>query len=523
MKMIQLPFVNSALVVSCAIHVIGVFGCDTPPASSGRTSTSGGAAGSATNHAGGTTQVGSSAGAGNAGYAGKQCPSETAIPAPTASRNCAVSVRNVDPVFTCGQAGCAVKKALDLTCDALPGSPWLSATADGAALFTITNSADNSTTGAQVTTVTASGSQVEDAPELNNSVLPWDAILNSVMSTSSSGKRWFFVGADDPVTIHETDSGWMRSSISLPPNSGAYLAARMVDDDLGYLTYGIDAELYAPHLVTWDGSCWTDQTISNQGTPDSSVLAVDDKKQPWLAWFYGNQSLFLRSPSGNIQDLFSNIIADAAAATAVGMPLRLLPGGLDGTAAFPIVAAGAGDGVRLFSRDATTDSGWRSVLLPAPPETGSAGDGCPSGTPTDDCRQDPCLGSTSCNAQLTATSTGFDLVRTQSGRTFAAWVVYSSQGTYALKKVSEGSELPTCYCSWTETNGTGTADLVLMHVTEAEPILSHFRFDMGGAAVDVTRDVALAARGDTLLVVVQLGGSNVPTLTYLEIDSSNLP
>ena len=83
--------------------------------------------------------------------------------------------------------------------------------------------------------------------------------------------------------------------------------------------------------------------------------------------------------------------------------------------------------------------------------------------------------------------------------------------------------MPTCRCGWTETSGTGTADLVLMHVTEAGPILSHFRFDMGGAAVNMQRDVALAARGDTLLVAAQLGGSNVPTLTYLEIDSSGLP
>lgn len=62
-----------------------------------------------------------------------------------------------------------------------------------------------------------------------------------------------------------------------------------------------------------------------------------------------------------------------------------------------------------------------------------------------------------------------------------------------------------------------------MHVTEGEPILSHFRFDMGGAASDLTRSLALAVRGDTLLVAAQLGGSRVPALTYIEIDTTRLP
>lgn len=188
-----------------------------------------------------------------------------------------------------------------------------------------------------------------------------------------------------------------------------------------------------------------------------------------------------------------------------------------------MVVARGSDGMHLFSRNGTTDSSWRSVLLPNPAGSWTTGAGCPSGNPTYDCNDDPCLGSSVCDAQLTAAGSGFDLVRTQSGRTFAAWVVYSSQGTYELQKVWPGADMQNCSCSWTETSGTGTAELVLMHLTESEPILSHFRFDMGGAAVNASRDVVLAARGETLLVAVQLGGSRVPTLTYLEIDSSNLP
>jgi hypothetical protein len=205
------------------------------------------------------------------------------------------------------------------------------------------------------------------------------------------------------------------------------------------------------------------------GTPDSIVLAVDDQKQPWVAWSYN--SLYLRGPNGNTQDLLAS--SDADAATDVFAPRRLLPGGLDGKAPFPIVVTGASDGVRLYSRNSTTDTNWRSIVLPATAESGSTGAECPSEDLTNDCGQDPCLGSTSCTAQLTATGSGFDLVRTQSGRTFAAWVVYSSAGSYALNKVWEGGEMPECYCGWTETSGTGTADLVLMHLTESGPLLSH--------------------------------------------------
>ena len=95
--------------------------------------------------------------------------------------------------------------------------------------------------------------------------------------------------------------------------------------------------------------------------------------------------------------------------------------------------------------------------------------------------------------------------------------------TYALKEAGEGYEFPTFYCSWNETSGTGTADLVVARLTEPEPTLTHFRFVMGGAVRYLTNDVAMVARGDTLVVAAYLSGDTVPTLTYLEIDSTLLP
>ena len=130
---------------------------------------------------------------------------------------------------------------------------------------------------------------------------------------------------------------------------------------------------------------------------------------------------------------------------------------------------------------------------------------------------------TTCTEQFSGVGFGFGLARTQSGATFAAWVAYSSQGNYALTEACDGGEMPQSYCDWTETSGTGTADLVIARLTESEPTLTHFRFVMGGAVRYLTNDVAMVARGDTLVLAAYLSGDAVPTLTYLEIDSTQLP
>ena len=46
---------------------------------------------------------------------------------------------------------------------------------------------------------------------------------------------------------------------------------------------------------------------------------------------------------------------------------------------------------------------------------------------------------------------------------------------------------------------------------------------MGGAVRYLINDVAMVARGDTLVLAAYLSGDAVPTLTYLEIDSTQLP
>jgi hypothetical protein len=375
-------------------------------------------------------------------------------------------------------------------------------------------------------TVEAADTRVEDVPALAGSLaaLPAYSILRSQLDTNPSGAKWLFSGETPGITaVRGTDAGWTRATVVPLPNSplgdGPILNdARMVDDRLGYFTYNMRA-IWAPHLVTWDGSCWTDQLL---GEPHVVAMVVDTdaEKQPWVAWIsreYPSQveSLYLRSPSGDSQNLLAN-----GTAVVPGAPLRILPGGLDGTAAFPAVAANFSDGIRVLSN--TTGSGWQSLVLPeSATAVASAGD-CPDVQPSYD-YGNHCAGMTTCTRQLSGVSSGFGLARTQLGASFAAWVMYSSEGTYALKEAAEGVELPTFYCSWTETSGTGTADLVVARLTESEATLTHFRFVMGGAVRYLTNDVAMVARGDTLVMAAYLSGDTVPTLTYLEIDSNLLP
>jgi hypothetical protein len=470
-------------------------------------------------------------GTGGAGTAGTSavCAVEQKVGAPTLSTDCQIAVRSIDPALTCGSSNCAITKALDLTCTAPSAAPWISATADGAVVLVRTSYSDIHTAGdalARLMTVEAADSRVEDVPALAGSLtaLPAYSILRSQLYTNPSGAKWLFSGETPGITaVRGTDAGWTRATVVPLPNSpsgdGPILNdARMVDDRLGYLTYNMRG-IWAPHLVTWDGSCWTDQLIG-EAYVDAMVVDTDAEGQPWVAWLSaertsGVESLYLRIPSGDTQNLLANVTADAP-----GAPLRLLPGGLDGTAAVPTVAARFSDGIRVLSN--TTDSGWQSLLLPESAGAVASSGDCPYVQPSHSYGIH-CAGMTTCTDQTSGVGSGFGLARTQSGATFAAWVAYSSQVNYALTEACDGGEMPQCHCDFTEASGTGTADLVVTRLTESEPTLTHFRFVMGSAVRYLTNDVAMVTRGDTLVVTAYLSGDTVPTLTYLEIDSNLLP
>jgi hypothetical protein len=183
------------------------------------------------------------------------------------------------------------------------------------------------------------------------------------------------------------------------------------------------------------------------------------------------------------------------------------------------------DGIHLFTYDRNPvsgqpDAGWLERILQGSARGGTTGD-CPSEDRWYD--SNPCSGLTSCTEQLGDTSEGFGLARTESGRSFASWVAYSSQGSYTLTEEVYWGEMPVAYCSRFEAGGSGTADLVVARLTEAEPVLTHFRFDTGSALPARDYLVAMAARGETLLVAAMLSGDPTRALTYLELDSRLLP
>jgi hypothetical protein len=402
----------------------------------------------------------------------------------------------------------------------------ISATTDGAVVVVRTNDSSKGTTLPRLMTVKATDSRVED---LADDALPFSSIRSSAASIDASGQNWFFAGDGNGTVIaaHGSDAGWTRAAVlpaSLTGDLGADLtSANMVDDQQGFFTYSRIGD-QTPHLVTWDGSCWTDQAIGKPKV-ESMVVAADAAKQPWVAWIStqesGADALLVRSPNGDTQDLLANVKIDARVA---GKTIRLLPGGLDGTAAVPTVAARFADGIRVISSSQQSESGWLSLLLTESEPVAAGTNDCTAVGSPEFGNLDACAGVNTCSGQRSGASAGFGLVRTQSGSVFAGWVNYSGQGTFAPKAICYGSgEMGSmCYCGYTETSGTGTADLVVARITESEPIVAHFPFDMGGTAwVDST--VSMAARGDTLVVAAYLSDQTVPTLTYVEIDSKLLP
>jgi hypothetical protein len=425
---------------------------------------------------------------------------------------------------------CAITKALDLTYLSTADQTWLSdtrlsVTTDSSVVMFRTYDAYKIETRARIMTIAATDSRVED---LSDTALP-TSIRSSTSAVDRRGTKWLFAGDGDGAisAAHGTDAGWTSATVlpaSFGENVGGDLGgASMLDDQLGYLTYyGIGDQV--PHLVTWDGSCWKNQVIGGPKV-QTMVVETDADKQPWVAFISrqdsGAESLYLRSPSGDTQDLLAKVKTDARID---GNIIRLLPGGLDGTAVVPTVAVRFTDGIRAFSGSQQSDSGWIASLLPESAPYVSTND-CVSGGPPDFGNFDACVGMTTCSGRGSGAGAGFDLARTRSGAAYAAWVIDSGQATFAPKRLCErstGEMGPLCYCGYTETSGTGTADLVVARLTGSEPIVSHFPFDAGGAVWHYG-PVAMAARGDTLVILANLNDQTIPTMTYLEIDSNLLP
>lgn len=463
---------------------------------------------------------------------GKHCPEPTPVPPPAASLDCEVSARPIDAVATCGSAPCAVNRRLDFSCPTELLDPAIAATIDGGLVLSqsITPS-ENLSTG-RLLTVTAEGARLDDFPELGQrNSLPF----SHAAVASTNGKSWVFAVGDTAISArHGTEAGW-TASVASDFGSAEYAAvtgASMVSDDLGYVTCFRSLN-DLPHLLTWKDGCWNDELLGDSRAYASTV-ATDAQGNAWSAVLAatsdgtGAMEVRLRGPDGTSSTLSLELGAWPAGPTIVGTssaPLHLLAGGRDGSAGAPLVLARLSDGIRVLENDAAHPSEWQALVLPE------------SGLPwmrTGDCDaldgaypqssdEDPCMGITSCELDQSGSGLAFDVVRTESGETFVGWLNYLTSSSNFVSKQCRGGELPGCYCEASEQSSTGTAELVLARLTDAGPVLSHFEFDLHGQIVGPSRGMAMAARGDTLLVTATLDSNYVRDLTYLEIDSRSLP
>jgi hypothetical protein len=403
--------------------------------------------------------------------------------------------------------------------------PALAATSDGAELLITTSQYDYADPIVHLVTIDGAANRVEDIGAIP-AVPPPDpgtpgAQAITILAASGGDSPWLFARSQSSITaVRKTTEGWKSSNVvpEHDPSIDTYpTGAAMSDDGLGYLAY-MSVPSDEPHLSTWDGSCWKDEIIGGEAL-DPLVLETDAAREPWAAWLTISHSLYLRSPDGTEQDLMAPAVP--APGANVGAPVRVVPGGLDGTDKLPLVAAHFNEGIGVFTSSPTASSGWRSFLLPESNSFPVRVGGCSVANRQSADFEDPCRGLTTCTEQFNGASTGFDVARTQSGKTYAVWVTYAAVNSLELfASCNHGGELPTCTCVPEIASGTGKATLIVARLGESEPILSHFDFDIGGCE-DTTVDVVAAARGDTLLVGTYLGGA--ATLTYLELDSSLLP
>ncbi len=465
--------------------------------------------------AGGAQSDGGSAVVSAAGKSPRLCPVEESIAAPPKADGCTVTPAELEPEFSCESDGCPITKALDIDCRAPLAEPRITANADSAWVIVRTESASAN---AQLVTVTANESRVQ----------PLAAPLPSrALAADRSGCLWVFdADAYRLWTLRSMSDAWHRAMLTIdtPLEPAIITSAFMVDGGVGYVTFLVNG--IEPHLATWDGTCWTDAKLGD-GSNEQFLVKGDQHARPSVAWeaigtagfVIGTRSITVSNPRSGMPDEHIVLPLSPQGTLEYGSPrLRLLAGGLNGTDAFPTVALKLWDGIALFTYDTSVDSHWATQTLPASEPAAATGN-CPEMANHGGL---PCDGLITCSERVHGTGSDFDLVRTQAGGWYAAWLEYDSDATYDIERVDIGGEMFITHCVRHETSGAGPRDLVSAQHTSSEPVLHRFRLYEGD--VQSTKDgIGMTTRGDTLLVAAILNRSGTPILRYLEIDSTRLP
>jgi len=438
----------------------------------------------------------------------------------------------VNPVAFCGSTAtatsCPVRAQYALHCAGAGYGPWV---------------VPRGTNGATVMFTTNTGSFVSrlfsvDPGSVTTVDVPGLTAATEVLVVDRAGQRAIFGGEMPGVwRVTETATGWMRDEASSGIASDIAMLSdgRAIDDTRAFAAY-FQLGDSLPRLLTRDGACWHESPLA--ATPVVSMgLDVDAMNQPWVAWLTNTSSggitLGLAGPDGAVSNPWTGTISGDSLSY-WDKPV-VLAGGLAGKGTAPALGTQRIDGLHVIT-DSPTGGVWIDHLV-----------GGARATETTDCPAQitvpqgmpPCQGLTSCTRHSAGALTGYGLARTASGKAYASWIEVDTTTTYTLSPSGAPScpggpttqtpgTSPACICSATPTTAVGTATLAVAHVTEpgATPqgTIVRFPLDVSGAlALSAFPGIALATRGDTLLVVVPVGTGSDTELRLLEIDSAGVP
>jgi len=433
----------------------------------------------------------------------------------------------VDPLAFCGATAtatsCPVRVQYALRCAGAGYGPWV---------------APRGTNGASVMFVTNTGSFVTrlfsvDPGAVATVDIPGLTAATETMVVDRAGQRVIFSG-EMPGVWRMTDAatGWMRDEASRgPANDVAMMSdGRAIDDTHAFVAYYQLGDTL-PRLLTRDGACWHQSLLAP--TPVASLgMDVDAMNQPWVAWLTtattGAVTLGLAGPDGTVSTPWTAMVSGDSPSY-WDRPV-VLAGGLAGSGTKPALATQRVDGLHVITQS-PTGGVWIDHVV-----------GGARATQTTDCPPSitvpqgmpPCQGMTSCTRHSVGALAGYGLARTASGKAYASWIEVDTTTTYTLSPsgapncLGTTTNQPACICSAVPNTAVGTATLVVAHVTEPggfpQGTTVRFSLDVKGALAQLAiPGIALATRGNTLLVVASVGTGPDTELRLLEIDSAGVP
>ena len=423
------------------------------------------------------------------------------------SSECSVTV--ADPAAQCTGAGtCPVSAAYTLHCsDSGYMLRVVPLATNGSSVMFVTN------VGAFVThlfSLAPGAARVDDVPALTS-------MLNALAVDPAGGNRTIFAGEMPGAwRVRETPSGWRReSAVEADPSKLAMVSdARVLDANRAFLAYHLVTESWVPRLAVRDGGCWRTSVLPGQAGTELS-LDLDAMNRPWVAWNYSGTTVQMAGPDGTLYTPW-NVSTSLGVMGNLDQAIVLGGGVTAASTAYPSLVIQRTDGVHVLVGDAALPR-WTDL-----PIAGSA-----SPDTTTACQYSVAVPSGGCDAIASCTSVtkgavrGFGAARTASGRAYVAWVATDGETTYSYQGPDYvcSSGLRQC-CHSVTTSSSGVSSVVL---TRADTGAEALRLALETGRPLPSTEVALAARGDTLLVVASHDNGSGIEMRYQEVDTTRLP